>query len=108
MYIQLYKDLTVALDLGSEYVRDEFRHKNIVVSHTRHGLVLHFYVCYVVFCMCVVCVCMHVCDVCIHVMSCLYAFHVMYACYVMFVCVLCDVCVMFVCVLCRCFVIRST
>lgn len=32
MYIQIYKEVTVAIFLGSEYAKDEFRHPNIVVG----------------------------------------------------------------------------
>ena len=46
VYIQIYKDITVALDLGSEYVKEEYKHKNIVVNSLAvcticHGRVAH-------------------------------------------------------------------
>lgn len=33
VFIQLYKDVSIALDLGSEYVKEEFNHPNIVVGN---------------------------------------------------------------------------
>ena len=34
VYIQIYKEVTVAIVLGSEYAKEELKHPNIVVRRT--------------------------------------------------------------------------